>query len=96
MSLVLFVKKFDEDRLHSICRVLSCSDSTQVFWGDIRIDLTVDAGFGEMPERELVGKTVSVDRLQPCEYIGVGVKLCDDHGIGCETTLVKAKNERLE
>jgi hypothetical protein len=81
MSLVLFVKEFDEDRMHSICKVVSCNDNQFRIGEQIRIDLTVDAGFGEMPEKELVGKTVSVERLQPCEFIGVGVKLCAAHGI---------------
>ena len=67
--------------MHSICKVMSCNDNQFRIGEQIRIDLTVDAGFGEMPEKELVGKTVSVERLQPCEFIGVGVKLCAAHGI---------------
>ena len=81
MSLVLFVKKFDKERMHSICKVVSCNDKEFRFGVEIRIDLTVDAGFGEMPEEELVGKTVSVEHLQPYEFIGLGVKLLDAHSI---------------
>jgi hypothetical protein len=79
MSLVLFVESFDKLRMSSVCRVVSCSDEYQnVYVGKkIRIDLTVDAGFGDMPEKELVGKTVTVERLYPCEFIGIGVKLLD-------------------
>ena len=76
MSLVLFVKEFDEYRMHSVCKVVSCDDNQFHIGEQIRIDLTVDAGFGEMPEKQLVGKTVSVKRLEPCEFIGVDVKLC--------------------
>ena len=81
MTVVLFVKEFNKDRLHSVCRVVRSNTSDLYVGQEIRIDLTVDAGFGETPESELVGKTVTVDRLQPCEFIGAGVKIFEEHAI---------------
>lgn len=73
MTTKLLVKSFNYDRLVSICEVIDSSELTK--GRIISVDLTVDAGFGEMPEENLVGKCVIVNSFQPCEYIGVGVKL---------------------
>lgn len=78
MSIKLFVKSFDNDKLMSRCIVLSKEESQFYVGKEICIDLTVNADFGEMPESELIGKTVIVDQLQPCEFIGVGVSICEE------------------
>lgn len=78
MTTVLKVLKFDENRLASRCKVIATDEdpSSLIYVGkEMYVDLTVDAGFGDMPESELVGKTVTVEKFQAHEYIGVGVKL---------------------
>lgn len=76
MGCKLLVKSFDENKLLSRCKVIS-HDEIGYLASEIWIDLTVNADFHDMPEKNLVGKTVTVDKLQTCEYIGVGVKICD-------------------
>lgn len=77
MTTELEVLEFVESRMLSKCRVVY-TDGNMCSIGDrVYVDLTVNADLGEMPERELVGKTVIVEELRPCEYIGVRVKIKD-------------------
>jgi hypothetical protein len=75
VTTILRVDSFHERRMLSSCTVLESDDPTLYKGCSLWVDLTVSADFGEMPERELVGKTVEVDRFQPFELIGVGVRI---------------------
>jgi hypothetical protein len=75
MTTVLFVKKFDEDRLTSICKVIETDEPKMYAGQTLMVDLTVNADFDEMPEKELEGKTVVVESFQPCELIGINVSI---------------------
>jgi len=78
MTTVLKVLRFDENRMCSICKIISTDDPSQYVGREFWVDLTVNADLGDMFEQELVGKTVEVDRFQPFEMIGVGVKIVDE------------------
>lgn len=78
MTTKLKVLSFDENRLVSDCLVIE-SDEKGFYGGRrIMIDLTVNADFDNMPEAELVGKTVEVRNFQACEFIGIGVSIVED------------------
>jgi hypothetical protein len=51
MTTILFVKKFDEDRLTSICKVIETDEPKMYVGQTLRVDLTVNADFDEMPEK---------------------------------------------
>lgn len=74
MTTKLFIESYDSEKLRSNCVVVESDDGLSI-GKRIYADLTVDGAFGEMPESELVGKTVTVDYLQPYEVIGVGVRI---------------------
>lgn len=78
MTTVLKVLRFDSQRMHSDCEVVSTDVSTFYVGQRILVDLTVNGGFGDTPESELVGKVVEVNRFHPYEYLGIGVKLFGD------------------
>lgn len=75
MSTKLSVIKFDHDRMASDCEVLSTDEIGLYVRQRVWVDLTVNGDLGEMFESELVGKTVTVDRFQPHEFLGIGVRL---------------------
>jgi hypothetical protein len=78
MSTTLKVLSFNENRLHSLCKVIKSDDPILFYLGkEIHVDLTVNADFGEMPETELVGKTVEVERFLPFELCGIGVRIVE-------------------
>ena len=78
MGTILKVLRFNEDHLCSECKVISSDDLGFYVGQEIKVDLTVNADFGEMPESKLTGKTVEVERFQPCEFIGVNVKVISE------------------
>lgn len=75
MTTTLQINSFHEGRLCSECTVLESTDPSMYTGKRVYVDLTVNADFGDVLERELVGKTVEVDRFQPFELIGVGVRI---------------------
>ena len=75
MTTKMKVIHFCYDRMSSKCDVLSTEEQNMYVGQTLYVDLTVNADFGEMHEKELVGKVVEVDRFQPLELIGIGVKV---------------------
>ena len=75
MATLLKVLSFNQKRFSSYCKVIA-SDNPDFYTGqEFYVDLTVDAGFVDMAESQLVGKIVEVQRFQPYEFIGVGCSI---------------------
>lgn len=78
MTTQLKVLRFCHVKISSECKVIASDEPGMYVGKQIWCDLTVNADFGDMSESELVGKIVDVERLQPFEYIGVGVSIAEE------------------
>ena len=78
MTTTLKINSFHEGRMCSECTVLKSTDPSMHAGRRLYVDLTVNADFSDVLESELVGKTVEVDRFQPFELIGVGVRIKEE------------------
>lgn len=79
MATELKVVAFDTRKMCSRVEVIETDDTEFPLrqGQQLYVDLTVNADFGEMPESDLVGKTVIVERFQAHELFGIGVKIKD-------------------
>ena len=78
MSTTLRVNSFHDGRMCSDCTVLKSSDPDMYVGKRVYVDLTVNGELGEIFEHALVGKTVEVDRFQPLELLGIGVRIKEE------------------
>lgn len=74
MSTTLRVIGFNEHRMCSYCEVLSTTAESLHVGQWLYVDLTVSGDFGEVLEREFVGRTFVAEYLQPHEVLGINVK----------------------
>lgn len=75
MGVLLKVLEFSNKFLVSRCKVVF-SENPDFYVGQLmRVDLTASGDFGETPESLLVGKVIKVQRLLPCEFIGIGCSI---------------------